>query len=184
MPEPIHVSLSITLVCSHMLRNMPLLMCRRRHRGDDFARTPGREPDRHALQCDDDAHRATLRRAAGCAMWGCWLCAAVWGGRLPAVAFGKAAMHDGRAGMVQWKGGEGGAGDARFELGPTPRTPLRPPTTAHTLGSRPTPRMTHDEPAPGIDRGTGECAPCSGAVHGVNATRVVSYTCSPLRARV
>ena len=106
------------------------------------------------------------------------------GGRLPAVAFGKAAMHDGRAGMVQGKGGEGGAGDTRFELGPTPRTPLRPPTTAHTLGSRPTPRMTHDEPAPGIDRGTGECAPCSGAVHGVNATRVVSYTCSPLRARV
>ena len=97
---------------------------------------------------------------------------------------GNTALQEGRAGMVPGKGAEGGAGDARFELGPTPRTPLRPPTTAHTLGSRPTPRMTHDEPAPGIDRGTGECAPCSGAVHGVNATRVVSYTCSPLRARM
>ena len=166
---------------------MPLLMCRRRHRGGDFARSPGREPDQHALQYDDAAPRTTLGRAASvCALWGCWVCAAVWGGRthVELGPLGNTALQEGRAGMVPGKGAGGESGDARFELGPTPRTPLRPPTTAHTLGSRPTPRMTHDEPAPGIDRGTGECAPCSGAVHGVNATRVVSYTCSPLRARV
>ena len=79
--------------------------------------------------------------------------------------------------MVPGKGAGGESGDARFELGPTPLTPLRPPTTAHTP-------QFDDGPAPGIDRGTGECAPRSGAVHGVNATRVVSYTCSPLRARM
>ena len=129
------------------------------------------------------ALRCAAPLAAPCG--GAGFCAPVCGGAigLPDVG-GDPALQEGRASMVQGKGGEGGTGGARFELGPAPRTPLRPPTTAHTLGSRPTPRMTHDEPAPGIDRGTGECAPCSWAVHGVNATRVVSYTCSPLRARV
>ena len=96
---------------------------------------------------------------------------------------GNTALQEGRAGMVPGKGAGGESGDARFELGPTPLTPRRPPTTAHAPGSRATPQFD-DGPAPGISRGTGECAPRSGAVQGSNATRVVSYTCSPLRARM
>ena len=65
------------------------------------------------------AHRATLRRAAGCAMWGCWVCAAVWGGAIALLpSLGNTALQEGRAGMVPGKGAEGGTGDARFELGP------------------------------------------------------------------
>ena len=182
MPEPANHT-SRLLPHAHRI---PLLVCRRRLRGGDFARTPGHEPDRHALQRVLCAHRTMLGRAAGGAMWGCWLCAAVCGGAIDSCCvwqFGKAAMQDGRAEMVPGKGADGGTGDARFELGPTPLTPLRPLTTAHALRSQPTPQFD-DGPAPGIDRGTGGYDPCSGAVHGANSTRVVSYTCSPLRARM
>ena len=130
------------------------------------------------------ALRCAAPLAAPCG--GAGFCAPVCGGAigLPDAGGNPATcMQDGRAWMVQGKGGEGGTGGARFELGPTPLTPLHPPTTAHALRSRPTPQFD-DGLAPGIDRGTGECGPRSGAVHGSNATRVVSYTCSPLRARM
>ena len=45
VPDPVNH----TRLLPHAHR-MPLLVCRRRLRGGDFARIPGREPDWHALQ--------------------------------------------------------------------------------------------------------------------------------------
>ena len=71
---------------------------------------------------------------------------------------------------------------APFELTAAPVTPPRRPTTAHTFGSLPT-QMFDDGPASGINAaGTGDLVGgAGGGMHGANATRVVSYTSSPMR---
>ena len=71
------------------------------------------------------APRCAAPLAAPCG--GAGFCAPVCGGAIGLPdAGGNPAMQEGRAWMVQGKGGEGGTGGARFELGPTPRTASQP----------------------------------------------------------